>query len=789
MVENNLLFNGDTPFTPPNSSVVSDPDHLFDDINSGTVYYDAWLKHCPPGSRKVLLPLIFFIDKTFLDKKGKLNSEPITFTLGIFKRFVRNNNPHAWRSIGMVADAFMSGYFESIDKAKDYHSMLSHLFAELQQVQDTPGITWDIEFKGTHRVVFVPLIHMIITDTKAADDMVGKIQYRGTTVETIPARLCRFCDTPGALCDSPDEPYTLTNSDYIESLFRNNEHEAIKAISYRPLENAFWSLKLSDPHGINGCMPPDTLHVMLKGTHMYIRECFFDLLRLESTERSTQIREQVQMEAQQSNRRKRSRGNTGAARSRASLGSRVPPVLTDKQLAKIKIFTPTSKPPFEAIAFALASQLKRQSDRDLPRTHFAQGITQNFAKLTGSEETGVLLLILISLTSTAGSTMFASPNNVATHMGVLRFSNWIGTIERILQLEQWVKDVTGTSGHTRRDLEVIDAYIPLVLQRLKNTVERRQGLKTKLIKIHLLRHLVESHIKYGRLENCNTASGETRHKHFVKNAGKQTQKRKSTFDQEVSRRNVESVIINSGIPQTFRRSVVPNSARKRNVTEGYLYKITKDTVARHPLSSSNIRIQDLERGVRDSLSNIQNAIRNATPSEIPIVVTVYHTYFCSQGIIYRACPQYMGAPWYDWARLNTTDSDPHGITARLLCFFQVNTNNPTMFVGTTRLFRSKTYFTYTSLDGRERVDKTHAESVMLFSSKLLQTIRCASTEHICGTAIVYQDVDFRDHRRFKDLYRTEYYGVILPRKQWSDLFLHRAETDERASARRQTNNS
>jgi hypothetical protein len=415
MSDANLLFNGDTPFSPP-INPRDNPDHLFDDINSGYVYYDAWHKHCPIGSNKVLLPFIFFIDKTFVDSKGKLNSEPVTYTLGILNRNTRNNNNSAWRSMGLIPDAFMSGYQEPEDKAKDYHYILSIIFSEFYDIQHSTGIEWLLTFNGKqHLVHFIPTIHLIVTDTKAADDLVGKIQFRGTTIDTLPTRMCRFCDTPGTEIDNPHYRYNLTSSLDIQSMFTHEKFQEIKDISYRPLENAFWRLRLSDPRGINGCMPPDMLHVHLKGIDPYLRECFFDLLRLETKTRAKKIREQRHLEK-----------NDDATRATRGSVQRPP---TDEELGEKHVFTKKSKVTFESLAWAISRQLKRQSDRTLPRIHFSQGITQHFAKLTGTEETGVLLLILLCLCSTAGSTMFANEKTKATYIGVGRFSSWIGTIE------------------------------------------------------------------------------------------------------------------------------------------------------------------------------------------------------------------------------------------------------------------------------------------------------------------------------------------------------------------------
>ena len=183
MKDDNLLFNGDSPFDPPVLSDPPDPNHLYDDINSGLVYQNFWDTFCPPGSQCVYLPFIFFIDKTFIDKKGKLNSEPVTFTLGIFNRHVHNTVTEAWRSIGLFPDSFLAGYNDSIEKIKDYHHVFDLIFTEFKKMQQTDGIAWNLKYKGAiHKVIFVPAIHIIITDTKCADDLCAKFQFRGTSV-------------------------------------------------------------------------------------------------------------------------------------------------------------------------------------------------------------------------------------------------------------------------------------------------------------------------------------------------------------------------------------------------------------------------------------------------------------------------------------------------------------------------------------------------------------------------------------------------------------------------------
>jgi hypothetical protein len=76
---------------------------MLGDINTGSVYQTAYKTYITNPENELLCPIIFFIDKTHTDVNGRLCLEPIRFTLGIFKRNVRNH-PNAWRTLGYIVD-------------------------------------------------------------------------------------------------------------------------------------------------------------------------------------------------------------------------------------------------------------------------------------------------------------------------------------------------------------------------------------------------------------------------------------------------------------------------------------------------------------------------------------------------------------------------------------------------------------------------------------------------------------------------------------------------------------
>jgi hypothetical protein len=99
MKKENLLLgqNGSLLYEP-------EPDmEVLDDINSGQCYRLAYNTYIQDPNTELLCPIIFFIDKTHTDTHGRLCLEPLQFTLGIFKRDVRNM-AKSWRSLGYVTD-------------------------------------------------------------------------------------------------------------------------------------------------------------------------------------------------------------------------------------------------------------------------------------------------------------------------------------------------------------------------------------------------------------------------------------------------------------------------------------------------------------------------------------------------------------------------------------------------------------------------------------------------------------------------------------------------------------
>ena len=141
MSKENLLFGDDgNPFIEPVAP--NGASFIIRDINDGSVYRTAYKCHVMIVGRDVLVPIIIFLDKTHYDNKGRLCIEPASFTLGIFKKEVRNL-PMAWRPLGYVTNqGNLLRTKDANGKIRAYHFMLSHVLSSLKAAQQADSIAW-----------------------------------------------------------------------------------------------------------------------------------------------------------------------------------------------------------------------------------------------------------------------------------------------------------------------------------------------------------------------------------------------------------------------------------------------------------------------------------------------------------------------------------------------------------------------------------------------------------------------------------------------------------------------
>ena len=219
MAQVHSLLSDDTLMRPENLVFGDDPHKKFKkekflgDIETSNFYILSQEMKCTKDG-DVLVVIIFFIDKTH--DKGNC-FEPVSFTLGIFKRHVRQS-PEAWRHVG-----FIPGLIDKLiplfnhrrkdvanHKSIDYHYVLREILGDIINVTSLKdGLKWNIGGKDCN-LKFV--VFNILGDIEGFDKLcIRKKSHQGR-------RMTHSCDLKREHCMDPTATCTFHNFDTINRM-------------------------------------------------------------------------------------------------------------------------------------------------------------------------------------------------------------------------------------------------------------------------------------------------------------------------------------------------------------------------------------------------------------------------------------------------------------------------------------------------------------------------------------------------------------------------------------------
>jgi hypothetical protein len=176
---------------------------------------------------------------------------------------------------------------------------------------------------------------------------------------------------------------------------------------------------------------------------------------------------------------------------------------------------------------AFGTLMTHQSDRNLPRTHFTQGIV-NHSKTTASEQQGIVLLFDLILCST----WTMEDNGLGYRLGTDKTGQFIQILEQLLCLEELLKCHSGKSKDilTPDNLPKVLLYVQVLLGTIKKNAHREVGDGFNVVKFHLVNHTFGIDVlKYGSPANVSGGPGESQFKQNMKNLGTKTQMNDLTF--------------------------------------------------------------------------------------------------------------------------------------------------------------------------------------------------------------------------------------------------------------------
>ena len=199
-----------------------------------------------------------------------------------------------------------------------------------------------------------------------------------------------------------------------------------------------------------------------------------------------------------------------------------------------------------------------QSDRTIPGTSFTKGI--QVEKLMGKDYRGVLVIILVMVRSTKGRAIL---NKYRKFKKESDLDDWILLVELMLEWESYLNEPQMSLKHVKR----LDKKHRFIMYIMRKVAQRTKGMGLKLVKFHMITHIMDDILQFGVPLEYDTSSNESMHKPSKK-ASKMTQRAAETFNFQVANRLVEfqlldlaMVEIETGrVPWDYYRRHTPSKA-------------------------------------------------------------------------------------------------------------------------------------------------------------------------------------------------------------------------------------
>ena len=270
----NLIFG----CLPGSDRDIFDTETHFDfrgDIHQSQWYKDTCQK-LVKDELDIVIPIIGFQDETHHDSKGRCTTDPFSFTLGCFKRHVRND-AQAWRHLGFVPKSrkrkppnFPNNQLSEL-KVRDFHQSLDRILSSYKDFQSEGPHAYEFPFcPGTLYRVHFPFMYLI-------GDMKGHCIACGRKAPNLKSHCAmRDCDCPSKEVNNARVKCTRIKASSINLLKQEMQLMGIEnkervddakmklhRLSHFPrVENAFDGIDFgSNQYGINGSTPSELLHL------------------------------------------------------------------------------------------------------------------------------------------------------------------------------------------------------------------------------------------------------------------------------------------------------------------------------------------------------------------------------------------------------------------------------------------------------------------------------------------------------------------------------------------------
>ena len=787
----NLIYGNDT-FGRASDHLTS---HVYDDVETSKWFLATQKKLCT-HPKDILCPIILYIDKTYVKSKP---AEPISFTLGLFKRNIRNT-PMAWRNIGMIPGKLgdlipnMNFPINTLGEMRlnDWHYVCSHILHPMKQLQKVDGLKWAF---GTDECRLHIPIMFIIGDIEGHDKVCSRKSGHGPMMKSV-THSCNIrkedCGDVDAVCSGLRSFDIKAKQDVVQDGYalhddRKECQEQLDQLGFYPrVKNAFFDLDYgASSFGTHGACAICLLHTFKQKFPNTVLDLYLSCFG-------------------------------GGTSNKGHL------IVT------------------KAVPRLMVSCL-RQSDRSFPKLNtFLVSLLHAKFQLNANEKYARMFALSLFLMTTFGWN-FSTEGECSMHKGQRIVKRRILLVQRTMSIYKFLsqkrfpKNCRQNGDVTVRNYmslfkEVIDWRDKISIGNKRRMREEERIAETsseplenlraeeddwneasegyvnncKFPKFHYLLHVLDQIETFGSAQNFDGGACESNHKYLTKSTGKRTQGRMDTFDYQTAFNLSAKIVLDRACRKLNIKASFGVSRNFNSQPDKFNSQLDNETIANSDFEDDQketIAFEDncpRKSGISinkcsshftlksiDGVPKIEWKNGLVKPkSRYPRIATkwiednlmangweksIIHGFTCLdfKGNIVRAHPSYRsGDPWFDYVNVKWMDEENWNICPARVCMFLEILGHPTYVDGKYAIVHS------TAVHGKQyrpskrarNVWKDRGEPPLFQFWDMEPTCQLAHVDALDSVAFVYPD--------FSDEDMAEKTGLVIevkPIEDWIDL--------------------
>ena len=707
----------------------------YNDIESGQWYRETQFTYCK-NVYDVLCPIILYIDKTYVKSKP---AEPISFTLGLFKRSVRNR-PQAWRTLGMIPGKIgdLVPYVPNFKKSSmgemrvnDWHTVVAYILSDLKEAQNQNGLTWDIN--GKQCCLHIPVIY-IIGDIEGHDKVCSRKAGHSHLMNGV-THSCNIqrsnCSNINAKCRYLKEQEVFHQQRLFCDSASSVDQKSIAKNKldqlgfYAKVENAFTNIDFGQSeYGVHGACAICLMHTFLQKYPNMVLDLYLEIYGV-----------------------------------------------SDSVKGKVTVNTATSN---------LAPWLLRQSDRSFP---ILNSFTESFLKvkftLSAKEKFARLFLLNLFCMTTYGWEFPFNARNVLcrNHEEIKRR---VSLIEDTISIYWFltnssfpVKDLKRGKEEVKKYLEKFQSCVQYfnnasmfdndeylgneeeVDDEVVDEIDERKGMDLcKFPKFHYLLHVMDQIERYGSTLNFDGSRSESHHKYLTKQPGERTQGRMDVFDEQTST-NLSYKLVLERIFNDRGDDDDEVIEDKEDINDCFNHITKQSATVTFDINENGSTVSTKWTKKAFNLNdNVLEFIKNEIFGTDPKLKSIMgFTELSWKGQIIRSHPNFRGHEWYDWVELQWEVSSrrrndrslTYTCPAKVFMFLEIKGHQyfpPTQSGCSYYALVHSTKMDENSLLPERRAHqmwKNRGQSKCFRYWTMEVPLRCVSVETINGLSFVYPD--------------------------------------------------